>query len=144
MNANSRFTVALHILTLLAFKQKELTTSAYIARSVTTNPVVIRRIMGELRRAGLVRSQAGNSGGWELLRSPERISMLDAYRAVAEGPLFPLHPQPPNPTCCIGKTIQCALTGFFAEAEAAMQQELSHVTIADVLARVQSPSNAAS
>ncbi len=136
MSVNSRFAVAIHILTMLAHPQPELLTSAFIACSVTTNPVVIRRVLGDLRRAGLVTSQAGSGGGWKLLRKPEQITLLDAYKAVEEGPLFALHAQQPNPHCDIGRTIQQALTDFFSEAETALEERLAQSTIADVLERM--------
>ena len=137
MNTNSRFAVAIHILTLLAFKQDETLTSSYLACSVTTNPVVIRRILGDLRRAGLVVSQSGNGGGWRLTRLPEQITLFDAYTAVKEGCLFAMHHQKPNPACRIGGSIQQALTGFFTGAEAALEAQLGGTTLSDVLARVQ-------
>jgi len=137
MHTNSRFAVAIHILTLMAYKRETVLTSEQIACSVTTNPVVIRRALGELRRAGLVASQPGNRGGWRLLREPEQITLLHAYQAVKEGLPFGLHPQP-NPLCAIGKTMQQALVGVFEEAETAMAQQLGRITIAEVLRRVES------
>ena len=136
MSVNSRFAVGIHILTMLAHQQPELLTSAYIAYSVTTNPVVIRRVLGDLRRAELVTSQAGSGGGWKLRRKPEQITLLDAYKAVKEGPLFAMHAQRPNPHCDIGKTIQQTLADFFTEAETALEAQLAQSTIADVLARM--------
>ena len=88
MNTNSRFAVAIHILTLLASQPDTILTSGEIACSVTTNPVVIRRVLGRLRQAGLVRSQAGLGGGWQLERLPEQITLQDAYCAMREGNLF--------------------------------------------------------
>jgi DNA-binding IscR family transcriptional regulator len=64
---NCRFTVAIHVLCLLAAQHPQPLTSEFIAGSVNTNPVVIRRLLGSLRRAGLVKSQPGVSGGWELV-----------------------------------------------------------------------------
>ena len=137
MIPNSRFAVGIHILTALAYKHDEPFTSEAIAASVNTNPVVIRRALGDLRRAGLVVSQPGNRGGWRLTREPDQITLRDAYNAVQQGSLFASPPRAPNPQCPIGKTICGALSDFFAEAEEAMKDRLSEHTIADVLARVQ-------
>ncbi len=135
MNANSRFTVAIHIMTALAYNEGQRLTSETIAQSVTTHPVVIRRIMGELRRVGLVTSRAGSGGGWELAKAPELISARDIYFAVKDGPLFlPPHSKP-NPQCCIGRTILRAVSGLFAEAETALEEQFASVTVADILAR---------
>ncbi|MBV9496028.1 MAG: Rrf2 family transcriptional regulator, partial [Acidobacteria bacterium] len=48
MTQSSRFATAVHILTLLAGENEEPLTSDYIAGSVNTNPVVIRRLLGIL------------------------------------------------------------------------------------------------
>ncbi len=83
---NSRLSVAVHILALLALNKGQPLTSDYIARSVNTNPVVIRRLLGRLRRIGLVRSQGGIGGGWDLVRGADLISLSifgERYRRTA-------------------------------------------------------------
>ena len=139
MNTSSRFAVATHMLTLLA-QNREATapvTSEYIAGSVNTNPVVIRRVLGALRAARLVASQGGNGGGWRLMRDPETITLRDVYRAVEDETLFPLHHRPPNPSCPVGRHIQHALTQHFTAATQAMEDELARTTIADVRCEVE-------
>lgn len=137
MISNSRFAVASHILTLLAQNPAEPVTSDYIAASVNTNPVVIRRVLGMLRSARLVTSQGGNGGGWRLVSAPAAITLRDVYRAVEEEPLFPLHHNEPNQNCPVGRHIQDALTGTFAAATEALEQELARTTVADLLRQVQ-------
>jgi Rrf2 family protein len=136
MNTNSRFAVAIHILTLLVRRHPEPLTSAYMATSVTTNPVVLRRLLGDLRRAGLVESRPGNSGGWRLCRQPEQITLLDCYLAVKESSLFGLPLQKPNPHCTVGKTITHALCGLFQDAEQALEARLAQTNLAQVVTRV--------
>jgi Rrf2 family protein len=137
---NSRFTVAVHLLTLLAIGREQCAntplTSERAAESVNTNPVVVRRILGSLRAEGMVRSQPGPTGGWSLEREPSAISLCEVYRAVEDEPLFSMHHQQPNLECPVGRHIQDALRGFFSEAEAAMQSKLGERTVADVLAEV--------
>lgn len=133
MNVCSRFAVAVHTLALLALAEEQPVTSEFVADSVNTNPVVIRRILGALREAGLVTSQPGAGGGWKLTRRPETITLLDVYQAVEEKPLFALHHRPPNQNCRVGRNIQSALTAFFGEAETAMEQGLARRTVAEVL-----------
>ncbi len=136
MSSSSRFAVATHMLTLLAQNSNEPATSEYIADSVNTNPVVIRRLLGALRTAQLVTSQGGNGGGWRLVRLPEAITLRDVYCAVEDDALFPLHHRPPNPNCPVGRHIQDALVGHFAAAAQAMEVELARTTIADMLREV--------
>ncbi len=136
MNNSTRFTVAVHILTLLAQNSAEPVTSEYLAGSVNTNPVVIRRVLGALRAARLVTSQGGNGGGWRLVGDPQAITLRDVYCAVEDEPLFALHHRPPNPHCPVGRHIQGALGGHFAAATRALEAELARTTLADVLREV--------
>lgn len=138
MSANSRFTVAIHILTLLAFGEQEVLTSEYIAGSVNTNPVVIRRVLALLRAAKLVASKGGPGGGWQLLHSPRGITLRDVYRAIEEHGLFPLHSSTPNPKCPVGRNIQQALTKRFQTAQLALENDLECVSIADLVKEVAS------
>jgi Rrf2 family protein len=132
MSINSRFTVAVHILALLALEERPLS-SKYIAGSVNTNPVVIRRMLGLLNKAGLVTTQLGVEGGSALAHPPEQITLLQLYHLVEHGQLFSLHPNQPNAHCPCGRTIQPVLTGLFQKAEAAMAAVLAATTIADVI-----------
>ncbi len=132
MNKNSRFAVAVHILTLLAVKGDRNISSDEIASSVNTNPVIIRRLLGMLRKAGLVVAQEGSSGGARLACSADEITLLDVYRAVQDQTLFPLHPRKPDPNCLVGGNITDVLQQVIGEAQAQMEKVLAGVSIADV------------
>src|SRR5690348_9245572 len=119
MAHNSSFAVAVHVMALLAWIDDEPAKSDYIAGSVNTNPVVVRRILGALARAGLVTSQTGGAGGSRLTRAAEQISLLEIYQAVDEGCIFALH-QSPSATCPVARDIQPALTGVMDRAETAL------------------------
>lgn len=136
MNNSSRFVVAVHIMSMLdiapSLRKVQSVPSDRIAMSVNTNPVVVRRILGDLRKAGLVTSQAGVQGGSMLAKSAKNITLLDIYRAVDDGRLFPMHPSQPNPRCPVGLNIQEVLKDTLNEAEQAMQRKLADVTLAQV------------
>ncbi|HYR06743.1 MAG TPA: Rrf2 family transcriptional regulator [Longimicrobium sp.] len=134
---SSRVAVAVHVLAYLAWRRDEPVTSERMAGSVNTNAVVVRRIMGSLRNAGLVSVQPGVGGGAQLAREPEDITLLEVYRAVEEKEeLFALHSEPCR-HCDIGSNIRQVLQGVFCEAHQAMQGVLGQVTIADVFRQVQ-------
>ncbi|UFJ41041.1 Rrf2 family transcriptional regulator [Brevibacillus humidisoli] len=129
MTISSRFSVAVHILSLLHFCKDERPTSEFIAGSVNTNPVVVRRIMGMLSKAGLIKTSQGVPGA--TLACPiGDITMLDVYRAVQadQDELFAMHDHP-NPSCPVGRTIQKSLDVVFSHAQQAMENELANVTI---------------
>jgi Rrf2 family protein len=129
---NSRFAVAVHILTLLAQSEGEPLTSEYMAGSVNTNPSFIRRLLSALARSGLTRSQMGTGGGALLARPAADVTLLDAYRAVeGEGEVFGLHEQP-NPACLVGRNIQAELEQRFEAATRALEAQLARTTIADL------------
>lgn len=136
MQPSSRYTVAIHVLTLLAYGANEPMTSEYIAESVNTNPVVIRRLLGTLREANLVTSQPGPGGGWQLLRAPKAITLRDVYRIVEAEPLFALHSNTPNPRCPVGGRIQGVLATRFEEARLALENHLERTSIKDLLREV--------
>ncbi len=138
MTHNSRFAVSLHILAYLAFRGVAAVPSAEIASSVSTNPVVIRRLLSALVKAGLVRTQKGAAGGFSLATAPREISLLEVYRAVEPEPNHGLSHFAPNQKCPVGAKIQEVLTGVFAKAQAAMEAELDRVTLADLEAKLHS------
>lgn len=129
MTISSRFSVAVHILSLLDFNKNGRTTSEFIASSVNTNPVVVRRIIGMLNKAGLVKTSPGVAGA-ALARPLRDITLLDVYRAVQanQEALFAMH-EHPNPLCPVGRNIQEALESVFGRAQRSMENELAKVTM---------------
>ena len=128
MNTSSRFIVAVHLLTVLAIRGK--VKSDDMAWSVNTNPVVVRRILGALREAGLVHSQTGPNGGSTLARPADQITLADVYDAVEAGQLFHPHYNLPAARCPIGHNIEDCMAGIFDETKDAVRTVLSGKTIA--------------
>ncbi len=134
MGQSSRFPLAVHLLVALSFRPDDFISSDALSGTVCTNPVVVRRIIAGLRRAGFVVSQPGMSGGVRLAKRPSEISLFEVYRAVAPGELFRMHK--PNRLCPIGKRIPDALSAFLPRAERAFERSLGEVTIEDVARKV--------
>ncbi|MFF0312637.1 Rrf2 family transcriptional regulator [Streptosporangium sp. NPDC004379] len=136
MSANSRMSVLVHVLTWMALDRRdnpEGATSQRIAGSVNTNPVVIRRCLGDLRKAGLVQARRGAGVGWSLTREPEAITLLDVYGAIEDETLFAMHHTPPNASCPVGFGIRPTLRRVYGRLDDVLRQELATTTIADVL-----------
>lgn len=137
MAANSQFSMAVHILVLLAKAGSESLKSDYIAGSVNTNPVVIRRLLGQLGHAGLVTSQTGAFGGTRLSRPPEEVSLCDIYKAVSCGEVFALHSRGTNHDCPVGANIEAVLCGLQKEIDRAVGESLGRYTLASILEKVE-------
>jgi len=136
VSANSRLTVAVHAVAWVGLYQRlghEVATSEQIADSANTNPVVIRRLLGELRAAGLVKSQRGSGAGWTLAREMTAITLLDVYDAIESGPLFGMHRAEPNQDCVVGAGIQPALKSVYDRLDSTLRAELASSTVEDVL-----------
>src|SRR5262249_57282943 len=98
MGPSSRFPLAVHLLVALSFRPDEFISSDSLSGTVRTNPVVVRRIVASLRRAGFVVSQAGATGGVRLAKPARQLSLLAVYHAAGRGGLFRTpQPHPPCP-----------------------------------------------
>jgi Rrf2 family protein len=132
MPTSTRFAVAVHILTGLATHEGQPVPSEVLARSASTNPAVIRRLLSMLNDAGFSRSQLGQGGGALLAKPAESITLLDVYRVVEKDYLFALHRTKPDQDCLVGRHIQPVLQSTLDRAMDAMEAELERVTIADM------------
>ena len=134
MQISSRFTIGLHILTAIDnFHTEYKVTSDFLAGSIRTNPVVVRRILGQLKNAGLIESSQGVAG-ITIPKPLEEISFYDVYAAiepVEEGDLFRFHDSP-NPDCPVGRNIHTLLDGKLREIQDAMEEKMRQYTLADL------------
>ena len=136
MSTNSRFAVAVHVLSLMAWSGEEPLKSEQVAESINTNPVVIRRMLKKLAEAGLVVSQTGSLGGSRLAGDPAKTTLLDVYQALECQGVFSLHRQPPSRDCPVGVNIETVLGDVLLEVDSAVERVLQNITIDDVVRRL--------
>lgn len=138
MQISSRFTIALHVFACIdTFQDSHKLTSEFIAKSVNVNPVVIRRILQQLKAAGLV-TVARGTGGCKVAKPLERITFWDVYNAVEcveSGELFHFHDNP-NQNCPVGKNIHYVLDDKLKRIQGAMEREMKNITIADIIVNI--------
>lgn len=138
MKISNRFTIAVHTMLVIEyFKGQYKTTSDFIANSVQVNPVIIRQILGQLKKAGLVEVQAG-SGGATLAKAPEKITLYDVFYAVEaldNNVLFGFH-ENPNMKCPVGKNIHNVLDDKLTAIQNSMDNELKNTTIKDLIMNI--------
>ncbi len=137
MAANSQFAIAVHVLTILAKGGDERVKSDYIAGSVNTNPVVIRRLLSNLQEVGLVVSQVGATGGTSLARQPKDIHLSEVYDALPCGEVFALHSKEPSRDCPIGKNMAAFLSVLQKEIDKSIEEKLSQYTLRDVIEAIE-------
>lgn len=137
MAANSQFSIAVHVLTILAKSGDERVKSDYLAQSVNTNPVVIRRLLSSLQDAGLVASQVGAAGGTSLAKQPKNIRLSEIYKSLSCGEVFALPPNKPNENCPVGKNIEAILCSLQKEIDKSVEEKLHQYSLRDVIEKIE-------
>jgi DNA-binding IscR family transcriptional regulator len=135
MQIGTKFSLAIHILlAAVFFKDEYKVTSEFLASSANTNAVIIRNIMGLLRKAGLIQIASG-TGGITLTRRTHEITLKEIYLAVNplnDGKLFNIHKNS-EPKCPVGGKILHLLDPYLCEAQNAMENKLATSTLHDLL-----------
>jgi len=133
MKRSSRLSLALHALGHMKYEAGQPQTSAEIADHAGTNPVVVRRVLGKLREAGLVASERGHSGGWRLLRAPETVTLADVYIALEESLVASTADPDPDPgLCSVERALGDRISDIMQEVEASLVARLSTTTLAEI------------
>ena len=134
MQISSRFTLAIHIFACIdTFGNEYKVTSDFLAGSTNVNPVIIRKILGQLKGAGLIEVARG-TGGTTVTKPLNEISFLDVYHAVEcveNGELFHFH-ENPSSSCPVGRNIHHILDDKILQVQNALEKELASITLADV------------
>ena len=131
MKRNSRLSLALHTLSHMAGDPDRKRTSAQIAEYAGTSPVVVRRVLGRLREAGLLVSEKGHAGGWSLARDPCEITLADVYLALDES-LIEAGSEETTAACAVERAMHRRITGVMQEIEQSLIARLRETTIAEM------------
>ena len=137
MQISSRFTMAIHMFACIDTFADQKMTSEFMASSIGTNPVIVRKLLQQLKAAGLVEVARG-TGGVKITRPLAEITFLDIYRAVECTPdeqMFHFH-ENPNVNCPVGRNIHQVLDGRLLQVQKALEDKLAEMTLADVKAEV--------
>lgn len=130
---NCRFAFAVHVMAVLAQNRATCCSSSFLAGTVNTNPVVIRRLLIDLQAAGLVYTQRGPNGGTVLSRNPAEVSLFEIHTAVSPPALFGTHRNEPSQICTVGRGIKRVLNQIESRMTKAIKRELIEVTLAEVV-----------
>lgn len=133
MQISSRFTMAIHMFACIDTFTDQKMTSDFMAASIGTNPVIVRKLLQQLKAAGLIEVSRG-TGGVQIKRPLDQITFLDIYKAVECAPdeqLFHFH-ENPNQNCPVGRNIHHVLDNRLLQVQRVMEAELAKMTLADV------------
>ena len=134
MQASSKFTTAIHICIYLQHSGKDLVSSQKLASSVKTNPVVIRRLIADLKEHDIIGSVNGAKGGFYLNRSIDSINLWDIYQAVRDKDFF--HKPKVNPDCPVSSNLGFLVEDVYSAAELSMKVAMDPVTIDELCSKL--------
>jgi DNA-binding IscR family transcriptional regulator len=127
--------MAIHMFACIdTFGKDKKVTSDFMALSIGTNPVIIRKLLQQLKAAGLIEVHRG-TGGVTVLKPYDEITFLDIYKAVECTPgdeLFHFH-ENPNNNCQVGRNIHNVLDDKLLKVQNAMEKELESITLQQVI-----------
>ena len=134
-SVNTQFSIAVHVLAALAHYQSAFT-SEDLADSVNANPVFVKRVLVKLSKAKLVKSTVGKSGGYDLVKSPQSISLFDIYSAVNPPLAFAVHTYADNPECIVSCNIKGVMGEVLVDTQKAVESDLRRTTLTDVVSKI--------
>jgi Rrf2 family protein len=129
MRRDSKLSGVLHVLLHLAEHDGPATSEA-LAKAMSTNPVVVRRVMAGLRDQGYVRSEKGHGGGWTLACDVAKVTLRDVYEALGSPALLAMGNRTEAPGCLVEQAVNAALNQAFQDAEALLLARFGEVTLA--------------
>jgi DNA-binding IscR family transcriptional regulator len=133
MSRDPRLTVALHVLLHMSEIQRSVTSES-LGPLMKQNPAALRRTMGGLRHAGIVRSEKGHGGGWSLARKLDMVTLGEVYDALGMTAPFRIAQADGTAKCLLERAANRAVGRALAEAEKLLLDRLRTITVAEVLA----------
>lgn len=127
---NQKFGLSLHVLTYLDLEcADKLCTSNEIAESIQTNPVVVRRLLPQLKKAGFVVTKRGH-GGIKLNKDANLITLYDVYEVCVDE-ILNIRTYDEN-ACPIASHMHDAIYETLDETSRLFKQSLQKKTIRDI------------
>ena len=136
MATNTQFSIAVHMMTVLAHMPEQIITSTNLSTSVNTSPSFVRRVLSKLSKAGLVQTAMGKTGACWLAKDAKDISLLDMYHAVDAPKVFSIHRYPEHKACVVSCNIKGALEKSLIKTQLKMEQELAETSLAQITSEI--------
>ena len=134
MLSNTHFSMAVHVLSALAYRDGDVVGSEDLAQTVGTNPSFLRGLIGQLKEAGLVETHLGKGGGTMLARSASKITLRDVYGATESQPALKTHECDGKSPCPVARGMDRMLTEVNDRMQKVLESELKRMTVAGLVA----------
>jgi Rrf2 family protein len=131
-----QFAVATHLMAALGIYPGGEVGSATLAESVKANPTFVRKSLSKLSKAGLVVTTRGKRGASVLAHPPERITLLDIYRASGAPPAFAIHSYPVEKRCPVSRNLKECMSEVLYRAQGSFEKSLAKITLADLIGQI--------
>ncbi|MQS76346.1 Rrf2 family transcriptional regulator [Companilactobacillus halodurans] len=131
MRVSTKFSDSVHILAFIEIYKDQKLSSELIAKSIETSPVVVRRLMGNLRNADLIDTKKGTAEA-KLSKDSDKITLLDIYLAVEGNKKLFTVDSHTNSNCIVGGNIQKVLSSYYEDAQMAALRKFNDVTLQDI------------
>lgn len=132
MKYSHKLSDGVHILAYVDIYRDGDLSSAAIARSIESNPSLVRRLMSRLVKAGLLKSQPGAVAPI-LGRPAAAISLYDVYCAVEDNHNLLHVDEKTNPQCVVGGNIQDTLNDVYAEIQNTAERKMASVSLQQII-----------
>ncbi|MFN7169165.1 MAG: Rrf2 family transcriptional regulator [Pannonibacter sp.] len=130
---DQRFSVAVHAMCVLTFRSPELSNAVFLGENISVNPLIVKRIIGSMVKAGLAEAVLGARGGYRLARAADQVSLWDIYYAVqGSGPFRKRHGMPES-NCDEGRAIDRVVYDLYTDLDLVVEARMKQVTLAHIL-----------
>lgn len=135
MKFSHKLSDAVHLLVYIEIFPDDDLSSRAIARSIVTNPSMVRSLMMDLRKAGLLKTKQGSAEP-ELAKKPEEISLYDIFAAVGMDHHLLHVDEDTEQKCPVGGNIQGPLAKAYAEVEEAAFAKMREISLQEIVDQI--------
>ena len=135
MKFSHKLSDAVHLLAYIEIFPDDDLSSRAIARSIVTNPSMVRSLMMDLRKAGLLKTKQGSAEP-ELAKKPEEISLYDIFAAVDMDHHLLHFDEDTEQKCPVGGNIQGPLAKAYAEVEEAAFAKMREISMQEIVDQI--------
>ena len=128
---SGKFAITTHILTLLTKFPNDFLSSEFIAGSINSNPVLVRKEIANLKAHHIVESKEGKNGGTKLSVDPAKITLKEIFEMTFETINLGYAKNQPNPDCPVGKKINQNLSSLYTDMNQKVSLQLEGISLED-------------